>query len=851
MGSRETPSALVFTRPATEWLEALPLGDGRLGAMCWGGTSSVRFDLNDGSLWSGHPGAAAGRLRPSAAEAADVLALARRLLAEGQPVAAGEAMMRLQSDYSQAYLPLATLTLALGPDAGAEADVADGTASGAPDAVAGYRRTLDLKSGLHETRHGSSAGAPVVQRTAVSAPDGVLVHVVDGLRAGAGDGAGAAAIASVTTPLRVLGETEHEGTSVLLLRAPRDVPPGHEPSFPAATWSDEPGSAVEVALVVRVRRDGASGRVLVLVASETTYAGIGLGLRGTVQEAADRALDRLDAAERLGAEALLARAQADHRRLLDRVHLELTPSPSAAAGVAVEGTAARLARAFGDPAGPLAHDPQLAALLFDYGRYLLVAGSRPGGLPATLQGLWNAEMQPPWSSSYTLNINLQMNYWQVGPADLAETAEPLVRFIEALAESGAETAARLYGTRGWAAHHNSDAWASTVPVGARHGDPSWAFWPMAGPWLVAHLAELVRFGDDELLERVWPVIRGAAAFGVDWLVELPGGGWGTSPSTSPENRYRDAAGAPAGVDVSSALDLQLLRELFETTLDAAEQLGLPRDAALDAADGPDRADRGAGDAALLAEVRQRLAVLPASARVTPDGSIAEWGSEVEAVDPQHRHVSPLYFVYPGATPLTPELRAAAAAFLDRRGDDSSGWSLAWKLALQARLHRPEKVSDLLRLVFRDAAAARSAASGSGPLEQAQWVGGLYPNLFAAHPPFQIDGNLGFVAAVAEMLVQSHTDQRAGGALELLPALPAEFANGSVRGLVARPGVTVDLTWHEGRLTEAHLRARHDRVPPVLRIRHRGVDRDIRLATDHPTRLTADDFRTDRESSTTA
>ncbi|MFB2597862.1 glycoside hydrolase N-terminal domain-containing protein [Herbiconiux sp. P17] len=841
-------TSLSFSRPADAWLEALPLGNGRLGAMAYGGVGSVRFDLNDETVWSGSPSNEAAQPHPSAADAASLLALARQQVLSGDAAAASQTVLAMQSDYSQAYLPLATVTLGLPvPDSSDDAS---------------YRRSLDLASGVHTVTSGAGA-AQVTQRTVVSAPDGVLVHVVEGPGLPSAAGAGASAArggpggadadvdVSIETPLRVLDlRGDAEGDTILVVRAPSDVAPTHEPAHPAARWSDAPGAAVEAVVVVRrVRAEalvkgGAAassgsaaateGRVAFLIATDSTFAGLGAGIVGTVDEALTRAITRLDAAEARGVDALLARAEADVRALLGRVSIDFRPStvPGAPAEMhatsdgdtarraadTVTDTAARLADAYADPAGPLASDPGIAALLFDYGRYLLVASSRPGGLPATLQGIWNDSMQPPWSSNYTLNINLQMNYWQAEVAALAETVEPLSRFVQQLSLAGVETAARLYDARGWVAHHNSDVWLYTAQAGARRGDASWAFWPMAGPWLVRQLWEHVLFGaaDDAYLRDIaWPVIRSAAAFGVDWLITLPGDGRGTAPSSSPENTFHDASGEVAGVTVSSALDLQLLRDLFEITLAAAE-----------------RVEAHATEPDLLADVRDALADLPERPALTAGGSIAEWPDGLEGVDPHHRHVSPLFFVYPGATPLDNELRDAATRFLTARGDDSSGWSLAWKLALWARLHRPDKVSDLLRLVVRDASEA------TGP-----WSGGLYPNLFAAHPPFQIDGNLGFVAAVAECLVQSQA-----GVIELLPAVPPELGTGRVSGLIARPGVVVDLEWAGGALVSAELHPRDARPPAVpLRIRYRDRDLTVGLPTSHPIRLTASDFT---ESSTT-
>jgi alpha-L-fucosidase 2 len=769
-------SLLSYAAPASTWLEALPLGNGALGGMCWGDASAPRFDLNDETAWSGSAASERSQPRPDADEARRLLSLAREHLAAGRPVEAEAPVRALQSDYTQAFLPLGTLWLAV--PAGAES-------------AGSYRRVLDLAEAVHTV-----TARGVVQRTVVSHPHGVLVHVIDGLPSGA------AVTVSLASPLRVLAETP----GALLLRLPSDVAPGHETAYPPASWSDEPGASLEAAIVTRVVHETTADgmpRTVVFAATATTYRGPLAAPAGTAADAAAAASARIDAAVAHGSERVLADHGDDYRRLASRVAIDLGPRDDETP------TDARIARAVEHGGGSLAADPSLAALLFDLGRYLLVSSSRPGGLPATLQGIWNDSMQPPWSSNYTTNINLQMNYWGVDVAHLPETAEPLVDFVEALSIAGRDTARRLYGARGWVVHHNSDAWAYSAPVGGGHGDPSWAFWPMAGPWLVRHLAERIGFGDTALLERAWPIMRGAAEFALDWMARLPGAEgdapvWGTSPSTSPENRFVTTDGREGSLGVSSTMDLSLLRELFATVLDTANRLGLASDP-------------------VAREVAERIGGLPVAPAPGSSGGIREWSDDATAVDPHHRHLSLLYSLYPGAAPFDAEHRAAATRTLVDRGDDSTGWSLAWKLALWARLGRADKVSDLLRLQFRPAGTV------SGP-----FAGGLYPNLFAAHPPFQIDGNLGFVAALAEALLQSH-----GQRIELLPALPPELATGSVRGLVARPGVVVDLEWADGSLVAATLVARHGTVEAT--VRHRGVDVVRTIDSTTGIRLTATDF----------
>lgn len=761
---------LRLDHPAAVWTEALPLGDGRLGAMVFGDPRHDRFALNHDTLWSGSPASelAGGAVPADVARAA--LLRAERALADGDPLAADSAVTALQQRYTQAYLPLADLVL----------EAADWSGE--------VIRELDLRTAVHELV-GAGDDRHLTRRSYVSAADGVLVVESH-------DSAAAELRLGLDTPLRTLATEVDADEIVLTLRAPSDVAPTHARLAEPVRYEDDPGASVQAVVALRITSDGeivpdgdgllvrGARHVRVLLAAATTFTGIGQPPDPDVDVARRRALDQLAAACQRAPEEMLARHVAEHARLYDRVDLTFSPSSTAGTGSALPpSTTDRLTAARAHPLHPLAADPGLAELLFHYGRYLLICSSRPGTLPATLQGIWNAELQPPWSSSYTVNINTQMNYWGAEGAALPELAEPLLDLLEALAVRGEEVARRIYDRPGWVAHHNTDAWAHASPVGMGEGDPSWAFWPMAAPWLVRHLGEALRHGaPDATAQRAWPLVRGAAEFVLAWLTETDGVP-GTPLSTSPENTFvvRDAAGADVGTAAlarSAAMDLELVRDVLGLLLELA-----------------DRREDSDDDVVRRAEAVLPMVPVPA---VDADGGVREWGGAEQARDPQHRHLSMLYGLFPGDRALSDDERTAVGRSLDLRGDDSSGWSLVWKLALRARLGQPERVQDLLALMLRDATVRRG-----------EWAGGVYPNLFAAHPPFQIDANLGLVGALLETLVHSHA-----GELVLLPALPPLLGTGSARGLRVRPGVTVDLAWADGVPTSVSLRSDVDRALPV-------------------------------------
>lgn len=454
---------------------------------------------------------------------------------------------------------------------------------------------------------------------------------------------------------------------------------------------------------------------------------------------------------------------AEHRRLYGRASLHLGPASTLPTDERIKASVAT-------------DEPALAALYFAYARYLLICSSRPGTQPANLQGIWNESTKPPWGSKYTININTQMNYWLADPANLGECAEPLLRMVRELAVSGAKTAHAIYGARGWVAHHNTDLWRASSPIDGA----AWGMWPLGGAWLCNALWDRWDHGRDRAwLAAIYPLMRGAAEFFLDTLQTSPQG-LITSPSISPENRHPFGASICAG----PAMDRQILRDLFDRTADAAAVLGK--------------------DADFAAQLRQIRAAL-APDRIGKAGQLQEWLEDWDegAPEPDHRHVSHLYALYPGQQidpDETPDLARAAQVSLNRRGDESTGWATAWRIALWARLRDGERAHKILRSLLSPART--------------------YPNMFDAHPPFQIDGNFGGSTAIVEMLLQSR-----GSLLHLLPALPRAWPDGSARGLVARGGIVVDLAWSKGSLVHARLQPMES---GVIDVRLGDVRRSVRL-----------------------
>jgi alpha-L-fucosidase 2 len=749
---------LWYNEPAQEWVEALPVGNGRIGAMIFGGVGNERLQLNEDTLWGGGPYA------PANQEAREALPEVRRLVFNGEyekATALVTAKVMGKPLRQMSYQSIGDLRLTF-PGLNDNAD---------------YRRTLDLDGAVATTQF-VVGDVTYTREVFATAPDNVLV-----VRIRASERRRVNLDANFHWPL----PTKPAAAPSAEKRTMRTEGPG-----PVSFDSNAPAPANLVRrvlpdgdLIMQGRNSGQNGvdgalkyearaRVLVeggnrsakdsavsirdadsvtiLIAMATSYRDYE-HVDGDPSALNEQSLNQ---ARRHSFDQLLRRHQTDHRRLFRRVSIDLGHTPDAD-----KPTDERVRTS------TTSNDPALAALYYQYGRYLLIASSRPGAQPANLQGLWNDMLNPPWGSKYTININTEMNYWPAEPTDLGECVEPLIAMVKDLSVTGARTAQTMYGARGWVVHHNTDLWRATAPIdGAMYG-----MWPTGGAWLCLHLWDRYDYSRDvRYLESVYPMLKSCAEFFLDTLAPHPNGKWRiTNPSMSPENNHLPEVSIAAG----PAMDNQILRDLFANTANAAKVLN--RDPEL---------------IKLLEETRRSL---PPD-QVGAQGQLQEWLEDwdAKAVDIHHRHVSHLYGVFPSgqiSVDYTPELAQAARRTLDIRGDEATGWGIGWRLNLWARLRDGERAHRILKLLL-------------GPER-------TYPNLFDAHPPFQIDGNFGGTSGMTEMLLQSLKSPRGEDEIWLLPALPSAWPQGHITGLRARGGLRANLSWKKSSLAECRLAADRD------------------------------------------